>query len=309
MSGILVFGSLNMDLVVRAARSPRAGETLVGEGFRTIPGGKGANQAVAAARLGVPTFMAGRVGRDAFGETLLSGMARDGVNIEHARRDADAPTGVALIVVQPRGENSILLAAGANGRVDRSDVDRLEAVWGSVRLALFQLEVPLDAVAHALARARRAGVRTILDVAPAAPLPHGFLAKADIVSPNETEAEALTGVRIGHLDDASASAERLLSAGAKTVVLKLGSRGAMWATRRRTLHVPGFRVEAVDTTAAGDAFTAALGVALVRGEPMEDALRFANAAGALACTRAGAQPSLPTAAEVAAFLAKAQPGA
>lgn len=305
MSGVLVFGSMNMDLVVRAPRLPRAGETLAGDDFRAVPGGKGANQAVAAARLGARVAMAGRVGNDPFGEALVAGLARDGVDAAHVLRDPGAPTGVAVILVQPQGENSIVLAPGANGRVDRSDVERLETLWGGVRLALFQLEVPVDAVGCALARARRAGVRTILDPAPAVPLPHGFLSRADIVSPNETEAEALTGVRIRDLDDAGAAAERLLAAGAKTAVIKLGARGAMWATRARTTHVPGYVVKAVDTTAAGDAFTAALGVALLRGDSMEEAIRFGNAAGALACAKPGAQPSLPTAAEVVQFLAQA----
>ncbi len=300
--GILVIGSLNMDLVVRSPRMPAAGETLIGGGFRTVPGGKGANQAVACARLGAETHMLGRVGRDAFGDALARNLKQSGVQAGRLLRDRNEPTGIAVIIVDAQGQNSIVVASGANGRVSPHDVERLGNLWDSVGFLVLQLEIPLESVDCALRLARRRGVKSVLDAGPARRLPAGFLKKVDILSPNEHETEAILGSPVRDQKSAKAAAERLLGMGAGAVVLKLGARGCLVAQEGGCRAVPAFRVKAVDTTAAGDAFTAALTVALSEGAALHEAAKMANAAGALACTRFGAQPSMPTRREVASFL-------
>jgi ribokinase len=295
---ILVIGSLNMDLVVRSPRMPGPGETLLGGGFRTVPGGKGANQAVACARLGATTFMAGRVGRDDFGDALLANLKKAGVRTRSVLRDEDDPTGIAVIVVDARGQNSIVVASGANGCVSPRDVERLGGLWSSVGFLIMQLEVPIETVDRALTIARRKGVVTVLDAGPARPVPARMLRKVDVLSPNEHETAAILGER----RSPRAAARALLRTGAKAVVLKLGAAGCYVAQAKESVRLPAFRVRAVDTTAAGDAFTAALTVALSGGAPLLEAARFANAAGALACTKFGAQPSMPTRAGVEALL-------
>ena len=301
---LLVVGSINMDLVMRASHVPVSGETMYGEELRAIPGGKGANQAVAAARLGAPVLMSGRVGRDQFGETLLAGLARDGVDIAHLERDQTASSGTTFIFVEPGGENTIVVATGANGNFSPASAERLAGVLDRVDWVLLQLELPLDSMSRVIELALGAGKRVVLDAGPACrkPLPAFF--RVTVLSPNEAEAEALTGKAIRDRDSALRAASLLLSKGPEAVVLKLGARGALLADGERTLFVPAHAVRAVDTTAAGDAFSAALAVSLAEGQGLEQAVRTANAAGALAVTRAGAQPSMPTRAELETFLAK-----
>jgi len=296
-STIIVAGSVNMDLVVRASRMPKEGESLIGSGFKMVPGGKGANQAVAAARLGSATHFLGRVGSDVFGTSLRENLASCGVNTDHLIED-DGPSGIAMIIVNEAGQNSIVVALGANDEVRPDDLSGAADLFSVADFLLVQLEVPLETVEAALDMAREAGVKSVLDAGPPRKLTLELLCKADIVSPNETETAALTGVEVVDPATAREAAKKLLDGGVETVVLKLGEQGSFVATRDLEEHVPAFRVDAVDTTAAGDAFTAALAVALADGDDLVDAVRFANAAGAVAVTRFGAQPSMPTRDEV-----------
>jgi len=301
---IIVIGSLNMDLVVKAPRLPRPGETLAGSDFRTVPGGKGANQAVAAARLGAQVAMVGRVGQDVFGPRLLAGLADDGVDIRHVQQDSAAPTGTATIIVDERGENAIVVVAGANGRVGPGDVDAAQALFSTARLLILQFEIPLPTVEYAMGVAARHGLRVVVNPAPAHRVPVSFLHQADIVVLNETEAEAITGVSVVGTDSAAAVRQALQQAGEQATVVTVGERGAFLATAKDTLHVPTPRVPVVDTTAAGDAFVGGLAVSLLHGDPLHAAVRYATVAGALAVTKFGAQTSLPSASEVQALMAQ-----
>lgn len=304
---IAVFGSLNMDFVVRVARLPAPGETALGSDFQMIPGGKGANQACAAGRLGdsnIVTHMAGRVGYDLFADHLKASLSAAGVDVSFVCGTKAAPTGVAFIWVDSAGQNSIIVASGANHVISEADVDGFSPVFAGARFALFQLESPLAAVASAIRLARGSGAKTILDPAPAQPLPPELLSQVDIFTPNESEAAMLLNEQAVRISPESAHgvAERLLSMGPRAVVLKLGDRGCFYADASRQFHVPAFPVRAVDSTAAGDIFNAALAVALSEGRELRDALRFANASAALSTTRAGAQSSVPRRSEVDEFL-------
>lgn len=307
---IVVTGSLNMDFVVQVERLPAPGETARGENFQTIPGGKGANQACAAARLARsnPVFMIGRVGFDAFAGHLRASLAASGADTSRIHGCRSAPTGVALIWVDRAGQNSIVIAPGANHALAPADLETERSAFVSAACALFQLETPLDTVAAGLRLAREGGALSILDPAPAQPLPEDLLAQVGLLTPNETEARLLAGhppARVS-LHDAPALAGALLARGPRAVVLKLGDQGCYYAGPGGPCHAPAFRVEAVDATAAGDTFNGALAVALAEGRPMPQALRFANAAAALSVTRLGAQASIPAREEVDRFLA-AQP--
>ena len=301
---IVVVGSINMDLVAQMVRLPRPGETVHGDGFQTIPGGKGANQAVAAARLGARVTMIGRVGDDSFGETLKRSLEEHGVSTEHVLVTEGCSSGVALIGVEATGANSITVVAGANGQLTPLDVESRADVIAAADVLIVQLETPLDTVAAAIRLAREVGVRTILDPAPAptGPLPAELLA-VEILSPNQTEAEALTGIAVHDVASAGTAARRLRELGAKAVVLKLGELGAfMLDDVGREEHVSARAASVVDTTAAGDAFTAGLAVALAEGRSLSDAARFGCAAGTLACTKFGAQPAMPLREEVTRWL-------
>ncbi len=302
MPTIVVVGSVNMDLVVQCERLPREGETLFGRGFQMIPGGKGANQAVAAARLGAKTVMAGRVGADPFGEQLLDNLRKEGIDTTPFRVDPAAPTGVALITIFESGNNSIVVAPGANMEMAPEDLDALAPVLAEADALITQFEAPLPVVERAFELAAEHGVTSVLDAGPAVECPDRILAKADLVSPNETEAEALTGVAVVDAASAERAAREILSKGAKATVLKLGDKGCLVATPDRVEHVPGFAVDAVDTTAAGDAFTAGLALRIAEGADLFSAARYANAVGACACTKLGAQPAMPRPADVAALM-------
>ena len=304
MPRVLVVGSINMDLIVRCARVPEEGETVHGDDLVTAPGGKGANQAVAASRLGARTSLVGRVGEDEFGPKLRASLDADGVDTEHVISDPEAPSGVALILLESGGHNRIVIMNGANARLGEPDVRAARSLVADSDIVLFQLEIPIPVVTEVAAAARDRGVPSILDAGPATPaaVDAGLPALVGIVSPNEIEAEILTGIAVRDLGDAARAASRLHGMGARDVVIKLGSQGAYWSGPGGELHVPGFPLDAVDTTAAGDAFTACLGVTIASGADMPTAIRRANAAGALACLTLGAQPSMPTCKDVDAFL-------
>jgi ribokinase len=301
---IVVVGSLNMDLVVQVARLPRPGETVSAKTFAQLPGGKGANQAVAAARLGADVAMLGRVRDDALGRQLIESLAGCGVETGCIAIAPGISSGLALIGVEASGQNAITIVGGANALLTPGDVQRHESIIGGAGALLVQLEVPLETVAAAVAVARRHGVLTILDPAPApaVPLPAELLA-VDLLSPNQTEAEALTGIAVAGPAAAERAAALLHQRGARRVVIKLGGQGALaFAGPKDVIHIPAPLVNVVDTTAAGDAFTAALAVALVEGHSLTGATRLACAAGSLATTRAGAQDAMPTRDEVVRML-------
>jgi ribokinase len=291
---VTVVGSLNMDLVVRASRIPQAGETIIGGDFHTLPGGKGANQAVAAARVGAQVSMVGRVGQDAFAGPLLENLAAAKIDHTFVAQDPEAATGVALIVVDDAGQNSIVVASGANMRLLPADVDAAEAIIAAADVLLLQLESPLETVTRAAELARAHQVTVILNPAPARSLPASLLSLVDVLIPNESETALLTGMSVSDRSEAAVAALALQESGVGTVILTLGERGALLTREEETELFPAFNVTPVDTTAAGDAFVGGFAVALAEGRSLAAAVRWGNAAGALAATQLGAQPSLPT---------------
>lgn len=303
---ITIVGSLNMDLVVRTPRMPRLGETLSGGPFATYPGGKGANQAVAAARLGAQVAMIGRVGDDDFGRALRETIVLHGVDATAVSQTQDTASGVALITVDLEGQNTIILAAGANGALTPADVDAAAPAITASRVLLLQLEVPLPAVQRAAELAYTAGAIVVLNPAPApnTALPPSLLACVDYLVPNEIEAAALIGEDVPE-DDIALARVTALSTGVKACIVTLGSRGAILVDAGGVHQAPAFPVRAVDSTAAGDAFIGGFAVALARGRSPDEALRWGCAAGALAVTRAGAQASLPSRAELEMMLGRA----
>jgi ribokinase len=283
-----------MDLVVRTPRIPKPGETIIGSDFHTIPGGKGANQAVAAAKLQAEVSMVGRVGTDDFGQALLSNLASAGIHSEGVKRDPDAATGIALITVEASGQNNIVLAPGANMNLTVEDIEAAGSTIASSAMVLLQLESPIPAVEAALKLAKSRGVSTLLNPAPAHPLSEELLQNVDILVPNESETSLLTGLPVESTDEIERAAERLREIGVGTVILTLGARGAYLASGEQNHLFPAYEVDPVDTTAAGDAFVAGFAVALAEGGSLSEAVRRGNASGALAATKLGAQPSMPT---------------
>ncbi|MCH8290115.1 ribokinase [Candidatus Poribacteria bacterium] len=301
---VVVVGSFNMDVVIKAERRPRKGETLIGQEFGMFSGGKGFNQATAAARLGADVVMIGRLGTDTFGDILMSASTEEKIDTNFVVRDAEVGTGVATIVIDAAGDNSIILVPHANMRLSVEDVERAFAQIASADVLLLQLEVPIEASQKAAEIAKANGAKVILNPAPARELPDSFLAQVDILTPNEVETEFLSGLKVSDDEGAQRAAQVLLDKGISTVVLTLGDRGALLLTSDVRKLIPAYKVDVVDTTAAGDAFCGALATALAQGKTIEDAVAFANAAGALAVTVLGAQPSIPTAEKVEDFLAK-----
>ena len=299
---ILVVGSSNTDMIIKLDRIPRPGETILGGAFVTAAGGKGANQAVGAARAGGQVTFIARVGQDLFGDQAVAGFATDGINVDHVTRDKTNPSGVALIFVAKDGENSIAVAGGANAKLSPADVKKAKPAFAGASVLVMQLETPLDTVQAAAALAAKAGVPVILNPAPAQPLPDKLLECVSILTPNETEAELLTGIAVTDTATAAVAAAKLRARGVQTVIITLGARGAFVATESGQQLVPGFKVKAVDTTAAGDIFNGALAVALAEGKPLDQAVRFGHAAAAISVTRLGAQPSAPTRREIEKFL-------
>jgi len=300
---IIVFGSINIDLVATAPRLPVAGETLLGRDFFQTPGGKGANQAVALARLGVPTQMVGRVGGDSFGAELVNNLKASGVQTDNVFVDETVNSGVATIAVNDAGENQIIIIPGANGRVNQSDVERLSPLLPGATTLLLQFEIPMSTVIAAASSARQAGVRVILDPAPAQmDVPAELYPLVDIITPNEVEAGQLVGFPVFGEESAKKAATVLLQRGVKCAIVKLGAKGVFCATPEETFFVPAFPVQAVDTVAAGDAFNGGLVAALFEGHSIRQAVVWGAAAGAMAATKPGAQPSLPDRLTFNAFL-------
>lgn len=295
---IIVVGSANTDLIIRLPRLPVPGETLLGGKFLAAAGGKGANQAVGAARAGGRVIFIGRVGSDAFGHQAIADLRRDGIDVSHVKQDRATPSGTALILVGANGQNMIAVASGANARLSPADVRSASRLFTSAGALVVQLESPLATVAAAVQIAQRNRVPVILNPAPARALPRHLLAHVSILTPNETEAEFLTGITVDSDAAAGRAADRLLSWGVKAVIVTLGARGAFVASEGIRERVASPRVRAIDTTAAGDVFTGALAVACVERQPLLAAVRFANAAAALSVTRVGAQGSAPMRREI-----------
>lgn len=295
---IVVIGSINIDLVARVPRIPQPGETVLGKDLLLFPGGKGANQAVGAARLGAKTALVGRVGDDPFGNRLIAGLEAAAVDTRGVLITPGVASGAALITVDHDGENAIAVASGANSRVTPHDIDHVHDLIATARVCLLQLELPIETVIHAIRVCRNAGVETILDYAPAIADPPAGLLNVDILTANLEEAARLSGERFAAHGEHKVALAAIGALGPSRVVVKLGNEGAVWLDGERFDRVAAHRIVPVDTTAAGDAFTAALGVARSRGEPLTRAVRYANASGAAACLKMGAQPSLPTPVEV-----------
>ena len=296
---ITIVGSLNMDLVIRSPRIPQPGETIIGSEFQTIPGGKGANQAVAAARLGGQVTMVGRVGEDTFADVLLDNLASAEIDASFVQRDGQAASGVALIVVDDHGENIIVVASGANMRMTEKDAEAAEAAIANSDVLLLQLEVPLPVVKRAAQIAQSHNITVVLNPAPARELPPDLLASVDVLVPNESETALLTGLPTESQTELEKAASHLLDSGVRSVVITLGKRGAYLAsTDYESKIYEAFSIQPVDTTAAGDAFVAGLVVNYGAGKTLPEAIRWGNAAGALAALRFGAQTSLPKRAEV-----------
>ncbi len=300
-SGIVVVGSANMDMVVTVGQYPHPGETVFGRTFGMFPGGKGANQAVAAAKLGGRVVFIGRMGRDLFGEHLRRSMRGDGVHLDHLVLDPAAPTGMAMIVVNSEGQNEIVVVSGSNMRLSPRDVERRRGVFASTCITLLQLEIPPATVLRAATLARSHQHCVILNPAPAARVPKSLFRHVDYLTPNETETEILTGIRVSGAQSAERGARKLLAMGVRNVVITRGKEGCLLVTPGRVKRFPAMRVKAVDTTAAGDAFNGALAYAIDRHEDLDAAIEFANAVAAYAVTRMGAQRSLPRMADVRKF--------
>jgi ribokinase len=300
---IAVIGNINCDFVFRVPRLPRPGETLAGSGFFTAPGGKGANQAVAAARLGAQVSFVGCVGGDVTGTEMVENLRAEGIDVSRVRTNPGEPTGSALIMVQESGENSIVVAFGANLSITPDDLHAHRDLLQGSDALLLQQEMRLDTVSEAIELGKEAGCRVVLDPAPAREsLPKAWPA-VDVLSPNESEAEAiLEGLGLRAAASPEETARHLSEQGVPLVALKIGAKGSVITGTGVPASIAGFRVDAVDTTAAGDAYTAGLAVALCEGQSLAEAARFANACGALATTRLGAQPSMPTRQEVEALL-------
>ncbi len=308
-TGVLVVGSITADVTAFSRRLPNRGETVLGDDFTLVLGGKGANQAVAAAKAGAPTWMVGCVGRDPFRDIVLDGLRSHGVIVSQVHT-VDGRTGVAHIRVDASGENDIVITPLANADLDERMVDDgIAATRGEAGVLLLQLEIRTDITCHAARAGAQAGLTVVLDPAPAQPLPDDVWRHVDIVTPNETEAGALTGIEVTDLDSAERAAAWFLDRGVGHALITLGAGGALSVTAERTRHFPAFAVTPVDTTAAGDAFTGSFGAAIAGGLDLDTAIRRGTAAGALATTRPGASPSLPDRRSVDALVASTAEGA
>ena len=301
---ILVLGSSNVDLVIRVPRFHQPGETITADNLITAFGGKGANQAISARRLGGNVSFITKLGNDSYGKAYLKYFLKNGLPRKFLLQDKQLPTGTALIELNPRGENRIIVSPGANGSLSVKDLRRFLHIWQGFNVFVAQLEIPLPTVRMALQAAKAHGVLTLLNPSPSIPLPPELLSLVDFLVPNELEAQSLTGIKMRRDQDLPRIAKRLLNRGVKNVVITLGPKGLFFKNVDEEIRMKAFRVRAVDTTAAGDAFMGALAVGLSEGEAIPGVLVFASAAGALAATKFGAQPSLPVRRELARFLAK-----
>jgi len=303
-SKIVVVGSSNTDMIIQLDKIPVPGETVLGGKFSTAAGGKGANQAVAAARAGGDVTFISSVGNDSLGTQAIEGFRRDGINVEYIKRIENVASGVALIFVDKKGENSIAVASGANAVLNPEDIQGSKQVISQAKILLMQLETPIETVTRAAQLAHEAGVKVILNPAPAQSLDDDLLKMISILTPNETEAELLTNIKVEDEAGAGDAAEVLLGKGIESVLITLGVRGVFLASGDTRELIPGFKVDAVDTTAAGDVFNGALTVALAENKAFDEAIRFANAAAALSVTKLGAQPSAHSREEIDSFLNK-----
>ena len=304
--GVLVVGSANMDMVVSTARFPRPGETVLGRSFAMFPGGKGANQAVACAKLGGTVTFIGRMGKDVFRDRLFDSMRHDGVTMTRVTIDPSLPTGIAVITVDRAGQNQIMVASGSNMALLPADIDRHKAAFGEARVLLVQLETPLPAVQRAVALATKKGLTVILNPAPARRLPKSLLKMVDYLTPNESELSVLSGRPVNSLAAAERAARKLMDMGVRSVLVTMGAKGCMAVTAGGSRIFPSYKVRAVDTTAAGDAFNGALAFGLAAGLSLEAAVPFANGVAALSVTKMGAQSSMPGMKEVTAFMRRAR---
>ena len=301
---IVIVGSINTDMIVKVPRIPKPGETILGGKFSTAAGGKGANQAVAAARAGGDVTFIARVGNDMFGKQALEEFESNNINAKYIKTDNAEPSGVALIFVDEKGENSIAVASGANARLSHRDVTEAEEVIKSADILLMQLETPMESVKRAAKIAKEAGVKVILNPAPACPLDNTLLSTLYVITPNESEAELLTDIPVTDFPSAEKAAFILLDRGVEVAIITMGIKGALIKTRELTKIVSGFKVNAVDSTAAGDVFNGSLVVAMAEGKTLEETVQFANAAAALSVTKLGAQPSAPKRVEIERMLLK-----
>ena len=300
MKNICVIGSLNMDLVVNVDTMPKPGQTIIGSNFKEVPGGKGANQAVAMARLNGNVSMIGKVGEDGFGQTLINSLKNDKVDTTYIQTSKGA-TGVALITVDKNAQNSIVVSPGANFEVKEDDIDNnIEAIKNS-DIVVLQLETPLDTIKYALNKAKELNKYTILNPAPAVKLDDEIIKNVDLLTPNETELEIISGVSIETEEDIQKAAQIMIEKGVKELIVTLGSKGSLYINKEKSMFKKAYKVEAVDTTAAGDSYTGALAVALSQDKNIEDAMDFASKVGALSVLKEGAQSSLPTLEDVKNF--------
>lgn len=300
MKNICVIGSLNMDLVVNVDTMPKPGQTIIGSNFKEVPGGKGANQAVAMARLNGNVSMIGKVGEDGFGQTLINSLKNDKVDTTYIQTSKGA-TGVALITVDKNAQNSIVVSPGANFEVKEDDIDNnIEAIKNS-DIVVLQLETPLDTIKYALNKAKELNKYTILNPAPAVKLDDEIIKNVDLLTPNETELEIISGVSIESEEDIQKAAQIMIEKGVKELIVTLGSKGSLYINKEKSMFKKAYKVEAVDTTAAGDSYTGALAVALSQDKGMEEAMDFASKVGALSVLKEGAQSSLPTLEDVENF--------
>lgn len=300
MKNICVIGSLNMDLVVNVDTMPKPGQTIIGSNFKEVPGGKGANQAVAMARLNGNVSMIGKVGEDGFGQTLINSLKNDKVDTTYIQTSKGA-TGVALITVDKNAQNSIVVSPGANFEVKEDDIDNnIEAIKNS-DIVVLQLETPLNTIKYALNKAKELNKYTILNPAPAVKLDDERIKNVDLLTPNETELEIISGVSIETEEDIQKAAQIMIEKGVKELIVTLGSKGSLYINKEKSMFKKAYKVEAVDTTAAGDSYTGALAVALSQDKNIEDAMDFASKVGALSVLKEGAQSSLPTLEDVKNF--------
>ncbi|MCD6487946.1 MAG: ribokinase [Desulfurococcales archaeon] len=302
---VAIVGSIHMDFYIRLPKLPVPGETVLGHGFTMLPGGKGANQAVACSRLGAYTYMVGRVGNDIFGEKLIENFRKNNVDTKYMEVDKTTHTGIAFILLDEKtGENMITVAPGADYNVSAKDVDNAMDAISRSDILLLQLEIPIDTVVYAAKRAWEKGVRVILNPAPAASLPDEIYRYIHVLTPNRVEASLLTNINIESREDAVKAGKLLIDKGVDYVIITLGAEGSMVISKDFVRHIPAYKVEVVDTTGAGDAFNAALAVSLAEGKDIVEACRIANAAAALQITKLGAQSGLPTREELEEFLRK-----
>jgi len=301
---ILVVGSLNMDLLIKAPRLPRVGESLAVDKFVMVPGGKGANQAVACARLGAEVTLAGRVGKDVFGEIILKSLNQENIDIKYITKDPDASTGMGLVILDHFGRNRVFATMSANMRCQKEDFKVIESIIARFDVVLLQLEISLEVIMDILNMAKENNVLTILDPAPVCPVSPNLFRKVDILVPNQVEAEFFSGQKVKNIQTANLAAQKLIKLGPSVVIIKLGSRGAFLLTHQRKIYVKGEKVNVIDTLGAGDAFVGAFAVSIARGKDFDESLQYANCAGAFATTKSGAQPSMPTFDELEQFISK-----